>query len=110
MKKRRSDCPLSCWLDLFGDRWTLLIIRDVVAFGKTNFKEFIASNEGISTNILANRLKRLEAHGIVTKTQSADNRRMFNYQITEKGLQMAPIFREIAKWSNQHVEGTLKVF
>ncbi|MEM7369129.1 MAG: helix-turn-helix domain-containing protein [Bacteroidota bacterium] len=103
---RRSDCPLSCWLEIFGDKWTLLIIRDIFAFNKINYKDFLGSNEGISTNILADRLKKLVEAGIVTREVDANNKLLINYNLSKKGRDMEPIFREIAKWAKIYIPDT----
>ena len=105
MKKiqlRRSDCPISFGLETFGDRWTLLIIRDIVYFGKKTYGEFLASDEHIATNILADRLAQLEADGILVKTHSPTDKRREIYTLTEKGLDLIPVLLEIANWSFRH--------
>lgn len=105
MKKtqhRRSDCPISFGLETFGDRWTLLIIRDIVYFGKKTYGEFLESDEGIATNILADRLAQLEDNGILVKTHSATDKRREIYTLTDKGLDLIPILLEIAQWSFKH--------
>ena len=81
---RRSPCPVACSLDLFGDRWTLLVIRDLF-LGQQRFKEFVASPEGIPTNVLSDRLERLRKHGIVELTDAADGSKHPAYQLTAKG-------------------------
>ena len=98
MDFQRSPCPLSCTLDLIGDKWTLLIVRDLL-FGKTCFKEFSASPEGIATNILANRLSRLVNAGLVEKTRDA-------YRLTPRGQTLGPVVRSLAAWGLEHIEGT----
>ena len=100
--KRPSGCPIAFGLDTFGDRWTLLIIREMLFRGKTTYGEFLAADEGISTNILANRLKHLETEGIVKKRRDPDNFRSFLYELTPKGFDLAPILIEIIRWSGQH--------
>ncbi len=105
MKKtqhRRSDCPISFGLERFGDRWTLLIVRDIVYFGKRTYGEFLESDEHIATNILADRLTQLEQNGILTKTHSATDKRREIYTLTDKGLDLIPILLEIATWSFHH--------
>ncbi len=102
--EKRSDCPLSCWLDLFGDKWSLLILRDVLKFEKKNFTQFASSPEGIATNILADRLKLLVKHGILTKEQDPNNKVVYDYTITQKGLDLVPIIREILKWSGKYLD------
>jgi len=103
---RRSDCPISFALDLFGDRWTLLVIRDLMFKGKVRYSDFLASEEGMATNILADRLRRLEAHGIVTRTKAARNAGGVTYALTEKGLGLAPMLVEMIVWSSKHDEAS----
>ena len=106
---KRSTCPLSSWLDLFGDKWTLLIIRDIAFFGKRHFKDFMASEEKISTNILADRLKRLEQIDIVTKTPNPTNKLLNDNVLTPRAYAMAPIFKAIAEWSEANIEKVRQV-
>lgn len=101
-KLRRSGCPIAFGLDNFGDRWSLLIIRDMMLNAKKTYGEFLDAGEGISTNILADRLKHLEAKGIIEKSRDPDNRRSFTYALTEKGRDLAPIVLEIVNWSGKH--------
>lgn len=89
-------------LDSFGDRWSLLIIRDLMLHGKKTYSEFLASDENIATNILITRLKHLEAEGIVSKTKDPQNRRSNSYCLTEKGRDLAPVMMEIIRWSGKH--------
>lgn len=102
----RSDCPLSSWLDLFGDKWSLLVLRDVAFRGKKNFKEFLEAPEGIATNILSDRLKTLVSRGLLTKSVNSANKSKFDYEVTDKALQLFPIVMEIAKWSNANLPHT----
>ena len=102
----RSDCPLSAALDLFGDRWTLLVIRDIALRGLHSFSEIRDSPEGIATNILADRLERLEASGIVTKTRDPEDGRRYSYLLTEKGKDLIPILVEMIIWGETHKAGT----
>ena len=95
---RRSGCPVSCSLDLLGDKWSLLIVRDMVFGRKRYFKEFLASPEGIATNILTNRLKRLEDSGIISKQPDPENRRQIVYTLTEKGIALIPVLVELRCW------------
>ncbi len=105
-QQRRSDCPINFALETFGDKWSLLIIRDMVYFGKKTYGEFLASEEGIATNILADRLMRLEQQGmIVKKPQDADKRKEV-YALTEKGLDIIPLLVEIANWSARYDPST----
>lgn len=101
-QQRRSDCPISFALETFGDAWSLLIIRDIVYFGKKTYGEFLDSDEGIATNILASRLAQLEEKGILTKKPSDIDRRKEVYSLTEKGLDLIPILMEISLWSAKH--------
>ena len=104
MKKNRSNCPISCSLDVFGDKWSLLIIRDIMLRGKASYSEFLESEEKISTNILANRLKVLESEKIVTRTVSPTNKSKFDYSLTEKGIDLLPIVIEIMDWGAKYNE------
>jgi DNA-binding HxlR family transcriptional regulator len=100
--KRRSGCPVSISLEVFGDRWSLLIVRDMMVRGLRTFKDFLESGEGIATNMLADRLRRLEAAGIVTaEPEEADGRRV-NYRLTEKGIDLAPVLLELLLWGTRH--------
>lgn len=91
----RSHCPISFALDIIGDRWTLLILRDLLMNGKTTYGELLAADEGMATNILADRLAWLEAHGILVKRQQA-------YHVTAKGLDLLPVMLELIAWSAKH--------
>lgn len=102
-KEFRSLCPLARSLDIFGDRWTLLILRDVSMFEKTTFKELSKMEEGIATNTLSDRLERLVAEGLLTKTKSTRNKLVFHYNITEKGLDLIPILRAVVGWSSKYL-------
>lgn len=101
-KKRQSGCPVAFGLDTFGDRWSLLIIREMMLKGKKTYSDFLEADEGISTNILADRLKHLETEGIIEKSRDPENRRSFIYALTEKGFDLAPIILEIVCWSGKH--------
>src|SRR5690242_9144797 len=95
---RRSGCPVSVSLDLLGDRWSLLIIRDLMVRGFRTFREFQESGEGISTNILADRLRKLEGRGIIAAEAEETDRRRVNYRLTEKGIDLAPVVLELLIW------------
>jgi DNA-binding HxlR family transcriptional regulator len=95
--QRRSPCPVACSLDVFGDRWTLLIVRDLL-FGRTRFKDFTASPEGIPTNILADRLERLLAHGVVEQMPAEDGTKRLAYCLTEKGKALGPMLKAMREW------------
>ena len=102
---RRSPCPLACSLDLFGDKWTLLVVRDM-ASGKSTFREFTNSPEKIATNILTDRLKRLMDHGLVEKIVAAVPRNRPEYRLTTKGRSLMPVLRAMADWALTHIEAT----
>jgi DNA-binding HxlR family transcriptional regulator len=99
---RRSGCPVSVSLELFGDRWSLLIIRDLMVRGYRTFKEFHQAGEGIATNILADRLSRLEAANIITAEVETSDARRVNYRLTEKGIDLAPALLELLIWGARH--------
>jgi DNA-binding HxlR family transcriptional regulator len=98
---RRSDCPLNIALEMLGDRWSLLIVRDILFKGFRTFKEFLTAGEGIASNILTDRLRRLEADGILARG-AGDDGRVVVYRLTEKGLDLAPALVEIILWSDRH--------
>ena len=100
--QRRSDCPINFALEMFGDPWSLLIIRDIVYFGKKTYGEFLGSEEGMATNILASRLAHLEQQGILVKKPSPSDKRKEEYALTEKGLDLIPVLVEMANWSAEH--------
>lgn len=102
MEKTRSDCPISCSLDVFGDKWSLLIIRDIMLRGKSSYSEFLTSEEKIATNILVNRLSVLEAEGILSKHVSPANKSKFIYRLTRKGIDLLPIVIEIMDWGAKY--------
>ena len=102
MDKTRSDCPISCSLDVFGDRWSLLIIRDIMLRGKLSYGEFLQSEEKIATNILVSRLKVLEAEKILAKRVSPTNKSKFIYSLTRKGIDLLPIVIEIMDWGAKY--------
>lgn len=99
----RSLCPINLALELFGDRWTLLIIRDMMFGGKRHFREMLHSEEGISTNILADRLRMLVERGIITKSDDPTHRQKAIYSLTEKGIELLPIFAQIGAWGRRHL-------
>lgn len=101
--KFRSMCPIARGLEIFGDKWTLLIIRDIALHDKTTFKELIHMPEGIATNTLASRLQRLVETGILTKTKSVYNKLVFHYNVTEMGRQLIPVLESIYNWSLEHL-------
>lgn len=98
----RSHCPINFVLETFGDKWTLLIVRDLMFKGKQSYGDFLASDEGIATNILAERLRRLEESGIVVRTAVDADRRKRTYRLTEKGRDLLKVMLEITAWSARH--------
>lgn len=102
----RSHCPITFALDIFGDKWTLLILRDIIFFDKRFYKDFATSVEGISTNILADRLQKLEEQGILLKKRDKDDRKRFIYAPTKKGLDLIPVMLEMSIWSSEHDKNT----
>ncbi len=104
--KRRSDCPISFALDMFGDKWSLLIVRDLMFKGKKTYGEFLVSEERIATNILADRLMMLEETGFIKSKQDKENKSKFNYSLTKKGIDLVPVILEIIKWSAKHDKKT----
>lgn len=103
-RENRSLCPLNVSLEIFGDRWTLLIVRDLMLKGRETFREFLEGGENISSNILADRLTRLEAHGIIERAPNAKDARSHLYRLTEKGIQLAPVLLEMIIWAARHEE------
>jgi len=101
-KNRQTGCPITFGLDTFGDRWSLLIIREIMLRGKKTYSEFMEAEEAIASNILVARLKHLEAENIVIKSRDPENRRSFLYTLSKKGRDLAPILLEIILWSGMH--------
>ncbi|SNR41185.1 transcriptional regulator, HxlR family [Flavobacterium sp. ov086] len=101
--KKRSECPLSCSLDVFGDKWSLLIIRDLIFNEKSTYNDFLKSEEGIATNILASRLKALEENGIIEKSAHPDSKAKNLYKLTTKGIDLLPIIVEVYIWSDKYL-------
>ena len=103
-KKRawRSGCPLNASVEILGDRWSLLIIRDMMLRGATTFKDFLEGFERIATNVLADRLKRLEEFGVIEKRMDARDGRKTNYKMTQKGIDLAPVLTEMVLWAAEH--------
>ncbi|HEX8885719.1 MAG TPA: helix-turn-helix domain-containing protein [Noviherbaspirillum sp.] len=97
--ENKSHCPVNFALETFGDAWSLLIVRDIVFWGKRTYKEFLASDEAISTNVLAARLAHLEQRGILVREPHANDRRREVYTLTEKGLGLIPVLLEMSGWS-----------
>lgn len=105
-RARRSRCPVACTLDIVGDRWTLLVVRDLVR-GKRRFADFLESSERIPTNILANRLKRLQSAGIVAAHRYNDRPPRMEYALTPKGEELRPLVREMVAWGVRHAGGRM---
>lgn len=101
-KQLRSDCPISFTLDVFGDKWSLLIVRDVVFANKQTFNDFLHADEGIARNILANRLTHLVDKGVLLKLPHPTDGRKDVYKLTEKGHDLIPILLSMATWGNKH--------
>jgi DNA-binding HxlR family transcriptional regulator len=97
--KCRSRCPISLALEAFGDKWSLLILRDLLLRGRKHYQEFLNAEEKISTNILSDRLTHLEDLGIITKSNDPSNKKQYIYAATSKGLDLLPILLELYRWS-----------
>lgn len=104
----RSPCPIANTLDLLGDRWSLLVVRDAMFFGKRRFGEFARSTDGIPTNILADRLRRLEESGILERIPYRKRPPRYEYRLTRKGKELFPVLREMALWAGRHIPGAAK--
>lgn len=103
-RSQRSNCPLNISLELFGDRWTLLIVRDLMFKGATTFGELMDGGEGIASNVLANRLNRLEEHKIVSRQPDPTDARRFIYRLTCKGIDLAPVLVDMIVWAARYEE------
>jgi DNA-binding HxlR family transcriptional regulator len=99
---QRSTCPISTALEIVGDRWTLLLVRDLMFAGKRHFREFLQSEEAISSNILTNRLNALVADGIVTKEGDPSHAQKAVYSLTRKGLELLPVLVAMSAWTQKH--------
>ena len=108
-RELRSPCPVAAALDVLGDRWTLLVLRDLF-WGKSRYSEFMSSPEAIPTNILADRLVRLEECGLLSATLYQDNPPRWEYKITKKGRELLPTLLALAKWGKKHFPGTQAQF
>jgi len=100
--ERRSGCPISTALEVLGDAWSLLIVRDLMFKGLRTFNEFLNAGEGIASNILSDRLARLEAAGILTKARDPQDARRHVYRLTEKGIDLAPALLEVVLWAARY--------
>jgi DNA-binding HxlR family transcriptional regulator len=103
---RRSSCPVACTLDLVGDRWSLVLVRDLLFRGPRRYGDLLAAPEGIPTNILADRLRRLAAAGLVEARAYSDRPPRREYALTERGRALGPVLRAMAEWGLRHVPGT----
>ena len=101
---RRSGCPINVTLEALGDTWSLLIVRDMMFLGRRTYAEFLNAGEGIATNILSDRLQKLEAGGIIEKRRNPADARKFIYRLTEKGIDLAPMLIEMILWAARHEE------
>lgn len=102
--KKRSECPISCSLDVFGDKWSLLIIRDMMFFNKSTYGDFLKSAEGIATNILASRLQSLEENKLIEKLEHPESKAKVLYKLTQKSIDLLPIIVEIHLWAEKHFD------
>ena len=100
--KKRSDCPVSCSLDIWGDKWSLLIVRDLMFAKECTYGDFLKSAEGIATNILASRLETLEENKIIEKLDHPDSKAKVLYRLTRKGIDLLPIMLEINLWAEKY--------
>lgn len=101
--KKRSDCPISCSLDIWGDKWSLLIVRDLIFFKERTYGDFLKSDEKIATNILATRLQMLEENGIISKLDHPASKAKVLYKLTPKGIDLLPLMIEINVWADKYL-------
>lgn len=104
-RESRSPCPIATTLDIVGDRWTLVVLRDLL-LGKKRYSEFLQSPEGIATNVLGDRLALMEQVGLVTKAPYQLHPKRFEYTLTDKGETLLPVLQEMCRWANRHMPGT----
>jgi DNA-binding HxlR family transcriptional regulator len=104
--KKRSACPAACALDIAGDKWTLLVVRDLLR-GRHTFKELLAADEGIPTNILADRLKKMEQGGLLRAEPYQDKPVRWRYELTAKGRDLGHVLAAMAMWGKKHIRGTV---
>ncbi len=100
----KSSCPINRTLERFGDAWSLLIVRDLMLWGKDTYGEYLESGEQISPSVLADRLERLEEAGILASRPSPDDKRKVIYSLTERGIDLVPLIYELANWGVHHTE------
>ncbi len=106
--QKRSPCPIANALDLLGDRWSLVVVRDLLFRDRHTYSELLDSPEGISTNILAERLRRLEEAGVITKKTYQTRPRRYRYELTKKGEALRPVLMSMIHWANDHIPGTVR--
>lgn len=106
--QKRSPCPIANALDLLGDRWSLVVVRDLLFRDRHTYGELLDSPEGISTNILAERLRRLEEAGVIAKEVYQTRPRRYRYALTEKGEALRPVLMSMIRWANDHIPGTAR--
>ncbi len=102
--KKRSNCPISCSLEIWGDKWSLLIVRDLMFTKQCTYGYFLKSDEKIATNILASRLQTLEENGIITKSVHPDSKAKVLYKLTQKGIDLLPLMIEINLWAEKYYD------
>lgn len=102
--KKRSDCPISCSLDIWGDKWSLLIVRDLMFAKQCTYGDFLKSDEKIATNILASRLQTLEENKIITKSDHPESKAKVLYKLTQKGIDLLPLMIEINLWAEKYYD------
>jgi DNA-binding HxlR family transcriptional regulator len=100
----RSGCPVSLSLEIFGDRWTLLVLRDVIFGGARHFRELLSGPERISSNILADRLAVLVEHGLLTKADDPSHKQKVTYSLTEQAIELVPVFVQLGAWGTRHLQ------
>lgn len=103
--EHRSACPIASTLDVVGDKWSMVVLRDLLT-GKRRFGQFLTSPERITTNVLADRLARLEGYGLVSRQAYSEHPPRFEYLLTEKGAGLLPVLQEISRWANRYLPGT----
>ncbi|MDB4989548.1 MAG: putative transcriptional regulator [Myxococcaceae bacterium] len=106
MSERRSNCPIACALDLVGDRWTLLVLRDLF-LGARYFDDFRSSSEGVATNILGDRLRKLEQAGLVSRTPEPNDKRRVRYELTVRGRSVDKVLLAMRRWGLENIDGTV---
>jgi len=105
-KDMRSGCPVNLSLEIFGDRWTLLVLRDIIFGGARHFRELLGGPERISSNILADRLAALVEHGLLTKADDPSHKQKVTYSLTEQAIQLVPVLAQLSTWGARHLPVT----